>query len=93
MNNIMHVFYTLNNKYIQGTEEDYLANAIEGGYTFFNGYSVHNKPKMNLANVIKEVQNTTYDGIKYDAIQLYKDRYINTDGRTAYIKDRLIKLN
>jgi len=91
--NIMHVFYTLSGKYIQGTKDDYIANAIEGGYTFFKGYSTHNRPKMNLANVVKEVQHSIYDGTKYDAIQLYKERCISTNGRTAYIKDELIELN
>jgi len=88
--NIMHVFYTLNNKYVIGCEEDYHNNAIEGGYTFFKGYNSYNRPKNNLKNVISEVKNSIYNGVKYDAIQLYKDRYVSTDGTTQYIKDKLI---
>ena len=42
-----------------GTEQDYLDNGISCGFTFFKGYSVHNRPKMNLENVIKEVKNNT----------------------------------
>lgn len=89
--NIIHIFHT-NNKYIQGTKQDYHDNAISSGYTFFKGYSTHNRPKSNLENVIKEVSNTTYDGIKYDAIQLYKDKCISTTGQRKYLKDKLIIL-
>lgn len=88
---IMHVFYT-QNKYIQGTVEDYYNNAISNGYTFFKGYSLHNRPKNNLQNVINEVKNSTYNGVKYEAIQLYKDRYISTNGTHKYLKDKLITL-
>ena len=90
---IAHVFYTQNRKYVLGSEQDYLNNGITGGITFFKGYSTHNRPKNNLENVIKELSNSTYNGIKYTHMQLYKDKFISTEGTLAYLKSDLIKLN
>lgn len=85
----MHVFYT-NRKYVEGTEQDYIENAITGGYTFFQGYRKGDKRgSHSLKNVINKVKNSLYgdEKIKYDAIQLYKD----VDG--VYVIDKLIDLN
>jgi hypothetical protein len=84
MNKTPALFYTSNKRYVLGTEQDALNNAIDSGFT---------QSKKSLKDAIKNLQHTTIVNIETkeetkipDTINLYTDTLTNGNYRYTFTK-------